>query len=461
MQISMPRTGVIMALLALGGCASFSRDGGFDSVAQATRAQLGKEVQWPRTDGERAKSGARVAELLSRPLSIDDAVQVALLNNRDLQASFEQLGVSEADLVQSGRLPNPRFDFRHASAGGQFDIEETVSLNVVALLTMSYRHETEQRRFAQTQASIEQQILELAEHTRSAYVAMLAARESVAYHEQVNAAANASAELARRMAAAGNWNRIDQAREQAFELEAQQSLRRAQYAETASREKLIRLLGLPNASGADTPLHLADRLPELPSSIEALPDVEQYILEKRVDLQLQRFKIDQLARSLNLTQSTRFVNVLEAGPTRIKQGTARDPYESGFVFSFEVPIFDSGAARVRRAEAIYAQALDEFAQAAIDARSQIRQSYANYQAAHKLAVQQRDEILPLRKAIADQNLLRYNASLISIFDLLSSAREQAAGVDDCIQAARDFWMAKSEYDASLLGNPVAARTTSW
>jgi outer membrane protein TolC len=206
---------------------------------------------------------------------------------------------------------------------------------------------------------------------------------------------------------------------------------------------------------------LADRLPELPSSIEALPDVEQYILEKRVDLQLQRFKIDQLARSLNLTQSTRFVNVLEAGPTRIKQGTARDPYESGFVFSFEVPIFDSGAARVRRAEAIYAQALDEFAQAAIDARSQIRQSYANYQAAHKLAVQQRDEILPLRKAIADQNLLRYNASLISIFDLLSSAREQAAGVDDCIQAARDFWMAKSEYDASLLGNPVAARTTSW
>jgi len=461
MQIFMPRTGVVMALLALGGCAGFSRDGGFDSVAQATRAQLGKEVLWPRTDGERAKSGARVAELLSRPLSIDDAVQVALLNNRDLQASFEQLGVSEADLVQSGRLPNPRFDFRHASAAGQYDIEETVSLNVVALLTMSYRHETEQRRFAQTQAGIEQQILELAQHTRSAYVAMLAARESVAYHEQVNAAASASAELARRMVAAGNWNRVDQAREQAFELEAQQSLKRAQYAETASREKLIRLLALPNASGADTPLHLAERLPELPSSIEALPDVEQYVLERRVDLQLQRLKIDQLARSLDLTQSTRFVNVLEAGPTRIKQGTARDPYESGFVFSFEVPIFDSGAARVRRAEAIYAQALDEFAQAAIDARSQIRQSYANYQAAHKLAVQQRDEILPLRKFIADQNLLHYNASLISIFDLLSSAREQAAGVDDCIQAARDFWMAKSEYDASLLGNPVAARTTSW
>ena len=133
MQISTPRFGVIVGLLALAGCASFSHDGGFDSVAQATRAHLGKEILWPRTDGERAKTGARVAELLAHPLSIDAAIQVALLSNRDLQASFEQLGVSEADLVQSGRLPNPRFDFLHASAGGEYDIEETVTLNVVAL----------------------------------------------------------------------------------------------------------------------------------------------------------------------------------------------------------------------------------------------------------------------------------------------------------------------------------------
>jgi outer membrane protein TolC len=471
MQISMPQTGVILALLAFGGCANFSRDGGFDPVAQATRAHLGKQLLWPRTDGERAKSGAQVAELLSRPLSIDDAVQVALLNNRDLQASFEQLGVSEADLVQAGRLANPRFDFRHASTAGQYDIEETLSLNVVSLLTMSYRHEIAQRRFAQTQAGIEQRVLELARETRSAYVAAVAARESTAYHEQVDAAAAAGAELARRMVSTGNWNRIDQARERAFALDAQQSLERARYIETASREKLIRLLSLPNASSADTPsaaapgaaapLHLADRLPELPSAIEALPDVEQYVLESRVDLQIERLRLDELARSLDLTHSTRFINVLEAGPTRIKQGPARADYESGFVLSFEVPIFDSGAARLKRAEAIYAQALDAFAQAAIDARSEIRQAYANYQAAHRLAIQQRDEILPLRKSVADQNLLRYNASLISIFELLSSARDQATGVDEYIQAARGFWMAKSEFDASLLGTPGVSRATSW
>jgi len=461
MQIPKPQTGVILALLAIGGCANFSRDGGFDPVAQATRAHLGKQILWPRTDGERARSGAQVAEILSRPLSIDDAVQVALLNNRELQAAFEQLGVSEADLVQAGRLPNPRFDFRHAGAAGQYDIEESVSFNVVSLLTMSYRRDIEQRRFAQTQAGLEQRVLALARETRSAYVAAVAARESAAYHEQVSSAATAGAELARRMVSAGNWNRIDQARERAFELESQQGVERARYIEIASREKLIRLLSLPNASGADTPLHLADRLPELPTAIEALPDVEQYVLESRVDLQIQRLRLDELARSLDLTHSTRFLNVLEAGPTRIKQGPAGAAYESGFVLSFEVPIFDSGAARLKRAEAIYAQALDAFAQAAIDARSQIRQAYASYRAAHKLAIQQRDEILPLRKSVADQNLLRYNASLISIFELLSGARDQAAGVDDYIQSARGFWIAKSEFEASLLGDPGDSRTTTW
>ena len=103
---------VILAALSVGGCAGFSKDGGFNDVAGATRTHLAKDLKWPRTDAERAKVAAEVAELLAQPLSADDAVQIALLNNRGLQASFEELGVSEADLVQSGRLPNPRRPLR-------------------------------------------------------------------------------------------------------------------------------------------------------------------------------------------------------------------------------------------------------------------------------------------------------------------------------------------------------------
>ncbi|MDH5340579.1 MAG: hypothetical protein OEW22_12425, partial [Rubrivivax sp.] len=97
----------VAAVAVLGGCASFSADGGFSSVEQTAKSRLGKDVQWARSDADREALAQRVGELLARPLSADDAVQVALLNNRGLQASFAELGITEAEVVQAGRLPNP------------------------------------------------------------------------------------------------------------------------------------------------------------------------------------------------------------------------------------------------------------------------------------------------------------------------------------------------------------------
>jgi outer membrane protein TolC len=444
-----------LGALCLCGCAGFSQDGGFNAVADATRSHLSKDVEWPRTPDEERKVQSRVAELLTRPLTAEDAVQIALLNNHRLQAEFQELGISEADLVQAGRLPNPRFDLRHASAAGQYDIEQTLSFDVLSLLTMPYARDIEKRRFAQVQQAVVLQISQLANEVRQAFFAAVAAHQSVEYSSQVRTAAETSAQLAQRMVAAGNWNGLDEAREQNFYADAAMRLTLARLTEDSAREKLARLLGLAAATAetqSGTPaLQLVGRLPELPQRLDDLPDIEHVVLENRIDLRLMRMHIDELARSLNLTKSTRFVNVLDVGATRVKQGTLQDPYETGLVITLEVPIFDSGAARVRKAEAVYAQAVERFAQAAIEARSQVRQAYATYRAAFDLAVQQRDEVVPLRKSVAQQNLLRYNASLISIFELLADAREQIASVDGYIQALRDFWIAKSEFDGELLG----------
>src|ERR1700723_655051 len=190
---------ITLAALGIDGCTGFTQDGGFDAVAVAARRRLAQDIQWPRTSQERAKADARVAELLGHPLSADDAVQVALLNNRMLQGAFEELGISEAELVQAGRLPNPRFDLRHAGAAGQYDVEETLSFNVLALLTMPYTHDIERRRFAQTQNSAVQRVAQLAKDTREAFYAAVAARESVDHLQQARIAADAGAELARRM----------------------------------------------------------------------------------------------------------------------------------------------------------------------------------------------------------------------------------------------------------------------
>jgi outer membrane protein TolC len=443
---------ITLTVLGTDGCTGFTRDGGFDAVADATRQRLAKDIQWPRTPQERAKADAQVAALLGHPLSVEDAVQIALLNNRMLQGAFEELGISEADLVQAGRLPNPRFDLRHASAAGQYDVEETLSLNVLTLLTMPYARDIERQRFDQTQRIAVLRVAKLAQDTREAYYSAVAAHESRAYLQQLRAAAETGATLAQKMVAVGNWNRLDQAREQNFYIDAVQGLTRVELAEAAAREKLLAAMGLPGEKSGELSLQLAPALPILPASIENLPDVESALLQNRLDLQLMRLRMDELQRRLKLTRSTRFINVLDAGATRIQQGSRDAPYERGYTITLEVPIFDSGSARVRKSEAIYAQASDRFTQAAIEARSQIRLAYANYHAAFELAKQQRDEVLPLRKAIAEENLLRYNASQIGIFELLSGAREQAIGFDGCLQRVRDFWIAKSRLDVALLGD---------
>jgi outer membrane protein TolC len=408
-------------------------------------------VRWPRTPQEQRKNDDQVAALLAHALSDEDAVQIALLNNRSLQASFEQLGISEADLVQSGRLPDPRFTLRHAGADGQYDIEETLTFNVLSLLTAPYAHEIEKRRFAQAQSDSVAAVAQLANDTRQAFYAAIAARESVHYLEQVKTAAETGAELARRMLAAGNWSLLDQAQEQSFYTDATQRLTRAKLLENSTREKLLRLMGL---AGEQSSLRLAQALPELPPTIDDVSAMDEIALQNRIDLRLMRLQVDELARRLGLAKSTRFINVLDAGPTRVLQGERSQSYERGYEVSLEVPLFDSGGPRVKRAQAQYAQAVDRFAQAAIDARSQIRRANAVFRAAFDIAKQQRDEVLPSRKLIAEQNLLRYNASLMSVFDLLAGARAQIASVDDYIQNLRDFWMAKSELDASLVGNPL-------
>jgi outer membrane protein TolC len=101
--------------------------------------------------------------------------------------------------------------------------------------------------------------------------------------------------------------------------------------------------------------------------------------------------------------------------------------------------------------------VDRFTQAAIAARSQIRLAYGNYRAAYELARRQRDDVLPMARAVSQENLLRYNGAQIGIFELLSDAREQMAANARYIERLRDFWIAKSRLDGALLGSsPISA-----
>ncbi len=449
----------ISSVALLAGCTTFSRDGGMTVVNDLTRPRIGQEAVWLRNDADEKSAHTATRALLVKPLAADEAVKIALLNNRGLQAAYAELGIAEADLVQAGRLRNPGFSFSRLRRADEIEIERTFLFDVLGLITMPLRTELERRRVGLTQGRVAGEVIQLAADTRRAWVAAVAAQESATYAVQVREAAEASAELARRMAAAGNFSKLDHAREQVFYAEATAQLARARQSAISEREKLTRLMGL---WGDDTRFTLPARLPDLPKDARALRearDLEAQAIKTRLDVRGSVQEAENLASSMGLTRATGFLNVFEVGYQRNSE--SHEPRQTGYEIELRLPIFDWGGAKVARAEHAYMQAVHRAADTAVRARSEVREAYGAYRTAYDLARHYRDEIVPLRKNISEEVLLRYNGMLMSVFELLADARQQIAAVTAAIDARRDFWLAEANLNLALTGkSPGALMLTS-
>jgi outer membrane protein TolC len=440
------------ALIFLGGCATFSADGGLESVQTASKERgLAQNVAWLKTGKDAETARATVKKLLASPLTADNAVQIALLNNHGLQATYAELGIAEADVVQAGRLRNPGFSFGRLTRADEVEIERTFLFDVLGLITMPIRTDLEKRRFELTKGRVAMATLDVAADTRRAFYSAVAAQESVKYMERVQESAEASAELARRMASVGNFSKLDRAREQVFYAETTAQLARVKQQALAERERLTRLMGI---WGKDTGFRLPERLPDLPKTPRDIADLEAIALKKRLDVQSAMQEAENIASALGLTKATGFVSVLEVGYMRNSE--SGQPRQTGYEIELRLPIFDWGGARVARAEHTYMQAVNRAADTAVRARSEVREAYAAYRTTYDLARHYRDEIVPLRQRISEENLLRYNGMLISVFELLADARQQVAGVNAYIEALRDYWLSETSLNLALTGKSPGA-----
>ena len=186
-------------------------------------------------------------------------------------------------------------------------------------------------------------------------------------------------------------------------------------------------------------------------------EIEQQAMDTRLDLQGMKLEADALAKSLGLTRATRFVNVLEFGFEN--NSSNEQPVQRGYEISFELPLFDWGQSRVVAAESRYRQALARAREAAVNARSEVRESYAAQQKQYAIARHLRDEVVPLKKRISDENQLRYNGMLISVFELLADARSQIDAVNSAIESLRDYWLAEADLQMALVGTPDKTAVT--
>ena len=454
-KIFLKRSALAAAIVLLAGCASVNIDDTLAETNNANSTFTGGKLELSRTDTQRQARSKLSGELLAKPLGMDDAVQLALANSPAVQTLLAQSWANMAQANQNGRIANPLFTFERITFGSELEIGRLLSFGLLDLLTLPRRMSIAQGQVAQARVQLTSSVIDQVTQVRQAWVRAVAAQQLLQYANQVNASAQASAELARRMQQVGNFSKLQRARQQAFYADSVAQLASSQHAATAAREELTRLLGLTDEQAGQ--LKLPERLPDLPKEAHQSAAVSATATEQRLDVQMARMQLDVAGKSQGLNLITSLVDV-ELG---IRRDTVFDNAEGtstprkGYELGIRLPIFDWGSARRDAMNAQSLAAANRYEGTVRGASSQLRESYSAYRTAYDVARHYRDEIVPLRKTMAEENVLRYNGMLIGVFELLADNRDQISSVIAAINAYQQFWLADAALSASLTGKPTS------
>ena len=443
-----------LGLAVLTGCASVSLEQNIGRVNDEAGSFTEGKLALARTQEERDQRAQAAQALLAQPLGQKETVQLALVNSPSLQALLAQGWAESADAAQVGRIANPIFSFERMTAGTELDLGRALSFGLLDLLTLPARHGIATRRIEQSQLRLTSDVVDQVTRVRQAWVRAVAAQQSLQYAKQVYDSAEAGAKLAKRMQGVGNFNRITRAREQAFYADAATRLSTAQHQVTASREELVRLLGLDESQAQA--LTLPKRLPDLPKQALDPQAVGSLATRARLDIRLAQAALDGAAKAQGLNMVTSFTDIELTG----RRNTTFDNAEGtrstarGWEIDVRLPLFDWGGMQRDAMNARTLAAANQLEGTVRSAGSSLRESYSAYRTAYDVARHYRDEVVPVRKVIAEENQLRYNGMLISAFELLADARDQVGAVTAALDAQQQFWLADAALQASVIGRPT-------
>ena len=303
---------VCVALIALAGCAAIEPQKGFDEIKRSVNDRVGQQVYWKTGGPEDQQVAKRVKMLLQGRMHLDEVIQVALLNNPDLQAIYEDLGIAQASLVQAGLLSNPVFSgaLRFVGGGESPTLDIDVSQDFLNILTLPIRKKLAYLEFEAAKLRVTGAVIDLAADVRRAYYDAQANEQAVEMMRQVVAATGAMLTSARKLHEAGNINDLALDRQQAIHEEARLLLADVETALMLDRERLNSLMGL---WGSDVVWTMSARLPDLPAEYFDTQDFEKRVIEKNLDLAATRLQIEGLTKRLGLVKATSFIPDLELG----------------------------------------------------------------------------------------------------------------------------------------------------
>jgi cobalt-zinc-cadmium efflux system outer membrane protein len=445
-----------MSIILVAGCATLPQDAGFKDVQATVMKRTGERIEWNRGTDEDAVAQAAVERLLSGQLNTDEAVQIALLNNRQLQATYEDLGLAQANLVQAGLLSNPVFDARvlFPIGGGSLELGFGIVQDFLSILYRPLRKRIAAAQFDAAKRRVAGAVIDLAAQTRTAFYELQADQQRFEFLQQVVKSTAASAEAAQRLYDAGNITNLDLAREQAFYQQSRLALATVEVRLIQDRERLNSLMGL---WGKDTQWSIASRLPEIPNQPLKLADLETRAIAASLSLGAARKEILGAAGVLNFTNATALVPFVAPG---LDAERREGEWELGPTFSLPLPIFNQGQARIAAARSDLRRAQQRYWAQAVQIRAAVRAARASVLSAHSRALHVRTVLLPLATQILNNTQLQFNAMQLGVFQLLLAKVQQIAAGLRYIDTLNDYWRAHTALEQILNGGQVGGIETT-
>ena len=450
------KLGVIFTVIGfiITGCAQVPRKGGFHDVQRMVDERMDYRVSWNQGLPEDRQVQQAVDSLLEKELTVDSAVQIALLNNARLQATYEELGVSQAEVVQAGLLKNPNvfgsIRFPDVSSAAN-NLEFGIVQNFMDLLMLPARKKIAAARFEQTKAMVAHEILSIVSEVEKAYFEVQGAANIRQVRAGIVETSGASHEFARRLYDAGNISELSLANEQGQYEEMRVRLAESDILLSTARERLTRLMGL---WGTRIDWQMPPRLPDIPVQEIPLEKLEALAVANRLDLESARREIDVLAQTLGTTVTWRWIGELDVGISA-ERDTDRT-WVIGPELVLELPLFDQRQAKIAHGEALLRQKVNNLTALAVDVRSEVRTLRDKLVMQRYLIDHYKKVIIPLRERIVKLTLEKYNYMLVGAFDLLLAKQQEFDTYAKYLEAVRDYWTIRADLRKAVGGRLPAA-----
>jgi outer membrane protein TolC len=390
---------------------------------------------------------APIDALLTQPLDQDAAVRLALAHSpalAALQAHSEALAAQARAEARPGLFG---LSLARLRQGDETTIERHLSLGLLDLLLWPWRSDATDRRIDVQQQAQAMAVLNHAHAVRAQWVKAVAAQARARYQADSLDTALLAADLAQRLQTSGQFSAAQQQSHAIAASEARLAQAVATQHARREREALLRLLGLQGEQARQ--LRLPEALPPVPQRpnwTEA--QVRDAARASRMDLRLAESRW-LLSRGQSRHDIARSLVDVDLGWQRNTSNGA--PAQQGPSLDFRLISIDLGAARRDAVRLEERAALADWQQVAVDAESQLRERWADLQAAQALATEASQVLGTLRTQLLAERLKQYNGMLIGPLELLDEARAKAGSVTTALDALRDHWLADAALQAAIDG----------